>query len=61
MPPAREAVSHYVYKPAQAPNGELAEVETMVTVPFRLRGVVTGQPSMDAIAEMRILTQNYQA
>jgi hypothetical protein len=50
-----------VYKPAQAPNGELAEVETMVTVPFRLRGVVTGQPSMDAIAEMRILTQNYQA
>jgi TonB family protein len=41
---AREAVSHYVYEPAKAPNGELAEIETMVTVPFRLRGVVTGQP-----------------
>jgi VWFA-related protein/TonB family protein len=58
---AREAVSHYVYEPAKAPDGELAEMETLATVPFRLRGSVTGQPSMDTAAEMRVLMQNYQA
>ena len=58
---AREAVSHYLYEPAKAPNGEPAEMETMVMVPFRLRGVVTGQPSMDTLNEIRSLTQNYQA
>jgi VWFA-related protein/TonB family protein len=58
---AREAVSHYVYQPARAPNGELAEIDTNVTVPFRLPGVPGQEPTMDTIAEMRVLTQNYQA
>jgi VWFA-related protein/TonB family protein len=58
---ARDAVSHYVYEPARAPNGEPAEFETAVIVPFRLSGVVTGQPSTDTLNEIRILTQNYQA
>ena len=55
--PAQEAVSQYVYEPPKAPNGEPAEGETMVTVPFRLKG-----SRLSSVAdEVRILTQNYQA
>jgi len=55
-PAAREAVSQYVYEPVKAPNGEQAEVETMVTVPFWLNG-----PPQSVMDEIRVLTQNYQA
>jgi len=57
---AREAVSQYLYSPFKMANGEGAECETTVTVPFRLNGAPPVQ-SMDAVEEMRVLTRNYHA
>jgi len=55
---AREAVNQYLYSPFRMANGELAEFETTVSVPFWLNGA---SPSQSAIEKMRILTRNYQA
>jgi TonB family protein len=35
---AMDAVRQYIYQPRTLPNGERAEVETTVTIPFRLEG-----------------------
>ena len=56
---AREAVSHYVYPPAKAPNGEPAEMDIFVSVPFRLSSVVTGRAPGDIEAEIRVMRQNF--
>jgi TonB family protein len=52
---AREAVNQYQVRWA---DGEVNELDTTVTVPFRLNG---GPPVQVALEDMRILTRNDQA
>ena len=56
---AREAVNQYLYSPFKMANGEGAELDTTVTVPFRLNGAPPVQSA--AVEEMRVLTRNYHA
>src|ERR1017187_1304290 len=56
---ARERVNQYLYSPFKMANGEGAECETTVTVPFRLNGAPPVQSA--AVEEMRVLTRNYHA
>lgn len=43
-PFARDAVIQYLYAPFKMSNGEGAEIDTTVTVPFRLNGPLPAQP-----------------
>jgi protein TonB len=47
---AEDAVRQYIYQPRTLPNGERAEVETTVTIPFRLDGSFVPVPEAPAPA-----------
>jgi protein TonB len=48
---AREAVNRNVYEPVKGPDGEPAEIDTVVHVPFRLRSIVTGRAPVNTMRE----------